>query len=154
MVIDMIMERKDGEPFDPEEFREYLREDERVWRDGYFTDSILDEPDPEERERLMKEALCRYIREEQYNEDIIPYIMSVGWTDGRRRHLYSESDTRAIARALEVLADPSGAGEGYDVDDDLMDAMKKIEEHLCDDGWELEERGDGNIAVCDTLCSE
>ena len=73
MIIDLILDRKDGVTYDPREF--YWE----VW--DYRTDfSVLicaafDLKD----EDVIKSALCLYVKKNDYSEHICDYINSVNW---------------------------------------------------------------------------
>ena len=87
MIIDLILDRhgreKDdsGYRYDPDAFRKNLLD---YCADG-FGDYIRDaaqsrSPGASQKEYEMKAALCRYVVENEYNLNVIPYILSVNWT--------------------------------------------------------------------------
>lgn len=72
MIIDRILDRKDGDTYDPRSFYAYCN--------GYggAGDEIahaMDELDEED----VKQAICAYIIRNEYNEDICEYVRSVDW---------------------------------------------------------------------------
>ena len=73
MIIDLILDRKDGRPYDAREF--YMN------ALPYFegeTNEICDALDNWENHDV-KSALCDYIKGNEYNPDICDYINSVEW---------------------------------------------------------------------------
>lgn len=74
MIIDVILDRKDGAFYSPLDFLPYL--DDRVYGDDfkYILYALQDSS-----EEKMKEALKRYIDEQGYNPEIKEYIESVDW---------------------------------------------------------------------------
>lgn len=78
MVIDLILDRKDGEPYDPKHFYNECMEYSAIF-DGMF-DAITAAMDYGT-EKDMKEALCEYIGKNGYNPEIMDYINSVNWIE-------------------------------------------------------------------------
>ena len=72
MIIDRILDRKDGEAYSPKQFYNDCMDYGVVGHD------IAEAMDNRE-ERDVKMALCYYIIEQDYNTDICKYIRSVNW---------------------------------------------------------------------------
>lgn len=79
MIIDLILDRKDGVPYDANEFYNRIREYESEW-DGMHDEIsyAMDYGDDDD----VRMALCDYIRRNQYNPEIEDYIDSVEWICG------------------------------------------------------------------------
>lgn len=73
MIIDLILDRKDGQEYNPREF--YF---EVLDYGGIFAERITRAMDCGT-EKDIKNQLCRYIIQCLYNEDICDYINSVNW---------------------------------------------------------------------------
>lgn len=73
MIIDKILDRKDGIPYDARTFYN----DMMVYHatGGHAIATALDSGE----EHDVKRELARYIVEQEYNLDIITYINSVNW---------------------------------------------------------------------------
>ena len=77
MVVDCILDRKDGSPYNPREFYQDML--------AYEADDISRAMD-EGTEEDVKKALCDYIKFNDYNPAICDYINSVNWlTSSNRR---------------------------------------------------------------------
>lgn len=74
MIIDLILDKKDGLPYNP---REFYKQVKQYGKDIQFTD--ISDAMQEKNEYKVKQALCRYIVEFDYNLDIIKYILKVNW---------------------------------------------------------------------------
>lgn len=72
MIIDKILDRKDGAPYKPKKFYD----DVSIYGGYGFT--IANMMDSGE-EKDVKKILCQYIKDNDYDEDIITYINSVDW---------------------------------------------------------------------------
>lgn len=72
MIIDLILDRKDGKEYSPREFYN------GVMGYGVVGHSIAGALDDGE-EIDVKRELSRYILDNDYNPDIINYIQSVNW---------------------------------------------------------------------------
>ena len=71
MIIDLILDRKDGKPYDAREF--YTQSSHYMeWNE------ICDALDDWENHDVQS-ALCDYIKSNEYNPDICDYINSVEW---------------------------------------------------------------------------
>lgn len=77
MVIDCIMDRKEGIGYDKNEFLEYVVAENECF--GIFDDLIFALELNKELE--TKVALSKYVVDNGYNPDICGYIWSVNWCD-------------------------------------------------------------------------
>jgi hypothetical protein len=75
MIIDLILDRKDGEAYSPREFYNAVMGYGKV---GHLITEMMDEGT----ELDVKAALCRYIVDNGYNEKICEYVISVNWLEG------------------------------------------------------------------------
>lgn len=75
MIIDLILNRKDGDNYDPHNFYLEVMDYEALFN---FDRSISYAMDHLE-EAQVKRALCDYITNNNYNENIKDYIKSVNW---------------------------------------------------------------------------
>ena len=76
MLVDLILDRKDGQPFNPQDFKEDVRGylDRFDYIDVYKALFYASED-------KVKDELCKYIDDEWYGNPIIKdYIRSVSWT--------------------------------------------------------------------------
>ena len=71
MIIDLILDRKDGESYNPETFYRYCFDEPGGALITYAMD-YLNEID-------VKQALCGYVMINGYSEAICEYINSVEW---------------------------------------------------------------------------
>lgn len=78
MIIDLILDRKDGEFYDPKHFYNECVKYSAIF-DGMF-DGITAAMDYGT-EKDVKEALCKYIENGEYNPEIMDYINSVNWLE-------------------------------------------------------------------------
>ena len=74
MIIDLILDRKDGKEYDPRKFYSDVLKYED-WLRNYDISSAMDYGT----ERDVKRAICDYIRRNGYNTDICNYVNSVKW---------------------------------------------------------------------------
>jgi hypothetical protein len=74
MIIDLILDRKDGKEYNPKEFYNNVSK---------YADDLKDYNIPEMMdhgtEEQVKKSLCDYIIAYNYNNKIIDYINSVNW---------------------------------------------------------------------------
>lgn len=75
MIIDLILDRKDGVPYDAREFYNSVMEYGRV---GWGITFAMDEGS----ELEVKAALCKYVMDECYSDKVCEYIISVNWLEG------------------------------------------------------------------------
>jgi hypothetical protein len=74
MVIDLILDRKDGKPYKASEFYR----DVAVYGEiGHDITLAMDELEEED----VKKALCAYVEDNEYNPTIKDYINSVMWLE-------------------------------------------------------------------------
>lgn len=72
MIIDLILNRKDGVLYSPEQFyRDVLDYGEIGWDITYALDTGT--------ENQVKQVLCQYIDNQGYSEHIKDYVNSVNW---------------------------------------------------------------------------
>lgn len=76
MIIDLILDRKDGQPYNPTYFYEEVKEYGEVWPEiaKPIMRAMLSDKSSE-----VQDALCRYVDEQDYNPAIKDYIRSVNW---------------------------------------------------------------------------
>lgn len=75
MIIDLILERKNGIRYNPKDFYNYCM----GYMDG-IGDDITRAMDYGT-ETDVKKALCDYIIEQEYNPEICLYVCSVNWLE-------------------------------------------------------------------------
>lgn len=71
MLVDFILDRKEGIEYDPRELYDYCQEEEAYWGVARALDGGTEED--------IKGELCGYILGNGYNPDICDYICSVNW---------------------------------------------------------------------------
>lgn len=76
MIIDLILDRRDGAEYIQEEFYNNVADYGITWPD--LAGPILEAMNHGS-EKDVKKALCNYIEEAGYNMDICKYINSVEW---------------------------------------------------------------------------
>lgn len=74
MIIDLILDRKDGATYNAREFYYAVMEHGKV---GHLITEMMDEGT----ELSVKAALCRYIVENGYDNKVCEYIISVNWLE-------------------------------------------------------------------------
>lgn len=72
MIVDLILDRKDGEEYTPEQFYRDVFDYGEI---GWNITRAMDEGT----EQDVKKALCQYIMDNNYSCDIATYIDSVDW---------------------------------------------------------------------------
>jgi hypothetical protein len=72
MIVDLILDRKDGAPYDPDTFHFSVTQYGNVGHDitYAFTHGTSD---------TVAKRLCEYVIDNGYNPDICDYINSVSW---------------------------------------------------------------------------
>lgn len=75
MIIDRILDRKFGEPYDAKEFYEYCNEEEQIFNLGTHIAEVMDNGTNGQ----VQAELCRYITNCGYNPAICDYVKSVKW---------------------------------------------------------------------------
>ena len=82
MIIDEILDRRDGISYDAEYFRNYVLDyfaDPSSLVQQFFINAFNEQNDVV-REIKVKQAIVLYIILADYNIDIIPFVLSVEWT--------------------------------------------------------------------------
>ena len=78
MIVDLILDRKDGVVYDAYRFYTDVQDYGTVFGDlAWNIARAMDEGTEED----VKRELCRYIKEQGYNPEICEYINSVNWLD-------------------------------------------------------------------------
>lgn len=77
MIVDLILDRKDGVPYNAKKFYNYCREETSIFK-YYIGEKITLAMDYGTNEDVQ-EALCAYILDQNYSPDICDYIRSVNW---------------------------------------------------------------------------
>ena len=77
MIIDLILDRKDGEEYDAREFYYSVMEYESTLNLNREISRSMDGGT----ENDIKKSLCDYIIENGYNSEICKYVNSVNWVD-------------------------------------------------------------------------
>lgn len=80
MIVDEILDRRDGSSFNPDRFREYVLEECRIFNFDIPFSSAFNEKDEKNKEDLVKRCLILYIIENNYNINIISFVLAVKWT--------------------------------------------------------------------------
>ena len=76
MIIDLILDRRAGDEYDPRRFYAEVSDYGEIWPDlAYPIARAMDGGDEAE----VKAALCDYIECNGYPEDIAEYVNSVKW---------------------------------------------------------------------------
>lgn len=76
MIIDLILDRKDGDPYNPKTFYNDVMEYNKVFDNAF--EYILKAMDSGT-DYDVKKALCKYIIEQDYNIEILYFILSNKW---------------------------------------------------------------------------
>lgn len=80
MIVDRILDRKDGEPYNAKNFYNYCMKEMAVF--GYYIGGEITRAMDSRTNADVQEALCKYILEQDYNPEICDYIRSVDWLNG------------------------------------------------------------------------
>ena len=75
MIIDLILDRKDGENYNAKNAYNYITEQESLFDSNYPISRAFDMGTNQD----VQKALCKYITSGDYNPEIIEYINSVKW---------------------------------------------------------------------------
>ena len=78
MIIDLIIERKDGTRYNPEDFYNDVCQYEQSFFEDDNTLNISKAMESKN-ECIVKKELCWYIISQEYNPELCTYIMSVDW---------------------------------------------------------------------------
>jgi len=84
MIIDLILDRYDGDAYDPKKFYDRVMEYEEGT--DYLISTALDGGEEED----IRRELCAYIDDGNYNPKIKDFINSVKWLDGDNGKDYSK----------------------------------------------------------------
>jgi len=131
MVIDFILDRKDGYGYDTKEFY-----DACMAYEEFDIARALDSGT----EKDVKKALCNYIIDNDYNKSICKYINSVNWLDG-----FNESMKKSVRKSLkesrQSILDKRfyelvDEGYIYDEDEDGMNMSYGELASVSDELWE------------------
>ncbi len=79
MIIDEILDRKNGYPFDADRFKSYTLDEAKMFGFAYIKDAY-DISCPQTREDKVKRALVRYTLDNDYPLHTISFVLSVDWT--------------------------------------------------------------------------
>lgn len=79
MIIDEILDRRNGRRFVPDEFKRYVLEESATFGFKYFADAYNKYSDIN-REYEVKCAIITYIIQNRYNIGLIHFVLSVIWT--------------------------------------------------------------------------
>lgn len=80
MIIDLILDRKDGFGYNAREFYDYCMHECNIFGFDYGIPRALDCGENEDVQR----ELCKYIIENEYNHAICEYVNSVDWLHDER----------------------------------------------------------------------
>lgn len=72
MIVDMILDRKEGTPYNAKAFYAYCMEERAVF--GYYIGGEITIAMDAKRNDMVQVALCKYIMEQGYNPDICDYF--------------------------------------------------------------------------------
>lgn len=75
MIIDLILDRKDGSLYDVNKAYKYIKEETEL----FGLDNDIVEAFEKVDNTLIQQALCKYIDNQGYNSEIKDYINSVNW---------------------------------------------------------------------------
>lgn len=75
MIIDLILDRREGEPYEAEEFYGYVMEYETLFDMPRDISRAMDSGD----EAAVKAALCEYLLTNGYNEKLCEYVRRQKW---------------------------------------------------------------------------
>lgn len=75
MIIDLILNRKDGETYNAKNAYNYVTEQESLFNDEFPISRAFDSGNNKD----IQNALSKYILDSGYNPEIIKYIKSVEW---------------------------------------------------------------------------
>lgn len=108
MIIDLILDRKDGFEYDPKDFYNDVMHYESESSDN---DHSISRAMDSGTEADVKKALCDYVKDNGYNLDICKYINSVKWLDNQ------VSDSKKFLKGLLRLSDSiKSTHGGFDKD--------------------------------------
>lgn len=79
MIIDEILDRNGGRRFVADEFKRYVLKESVYFGLKYFSEAYSKSSDTG-REYFVKRAIIKYIVENEYDINIIHFVLSVDWT--------------------------------------------------------------------------
>ena len=79
MIIDEILDRKDGMKFVAAEFKRYVLKESVYFGFKYFSEAY-NMPNDVSREYFVKRSIIKYIVENGYDINIINFVLAVDWT--------------------------------------------------------------------------
>jgi hypothetical protein len=121
MIIDFILDRRAGVPYDAKKFYDYVRGEEDVFEFDPVISRAMDGGSEED----VKKALCRYIVDQGYNDRVCDYINSVDWlgeyVDSARKPIKSSINTEIVEDfpAYMVYYATYGEPGGNNTDEDI-----------------------------------
>lgn len=136
MIVDIILDRKDGFKFGKEQLKDMY--DESMMFGFDYLSRALDYGTEED----VKKALCRYIDEQDYNPNIKEYINSVNWLKG----IYNDSvhlinSWSELISNLDVISDK----DWQKYDESIFEFGRKS--GLLNDFYDFY-KSEGNINYC------
>lgn len=96
MIIDLILDRKDGEEYNARDF--YYA----CLHYGEVGDDITCALDSGT-EKDVKKALCDYVIDNDYNKSIYKYINSVNWLESKKSVRKSLKEKVTVAKSLKII---------------------------------------------------
>ena len=93
MIIDLILDRKEGEPYNPKDFYTNVLAYEDVFKFEPTISKAMDYGEEED----VKRALCDYINRQNYNPSICDYINSVNWLTSSKKVVKSSVESIELA---------------------------------------------------------
>lgn len=88
MIIDLILDRKNGIEYNAEEFYRDVLEYENIFELSHDITLSMDYGNNKE----VQNALCKYIDDQNYNPDLKQYICSVDWITDNSEHDYTNTE--------------------------------------------------------------
>lgn len=73
MIIDLILDRKDGQPYSPDAFAKRMERYGSLYAECFLNSFDTDD------EPSAKAALCDYVLANDYPQTLIPFIRSCRW---------------------------------------------------------------------------
>lgn len=77
MIIDLILDRKEGKTYYPIDFYRAVRE----YENNFDITTEISRAMDYHSDKHIKNALSEYIKTNGYNEDLIDYVNSKGWLE-------------------------------------------------------------------------
>ena len=100
MIIDLILDRKDGEEYGEEyNARDFYYACLRYGEVGDDITRALDSGT----EKDVKKALCDYVIDNDYNKNICKYINSVNWLESKKSVRKSLKEKVTVAKSLKII---------------------------------------------------